>query len=80
MQKKIAPELIAGFVIEEVLRQYTHRFACEVDLHQRVHQVLSVAVEPKNLPHSIHKSIVHCRHRKSKKHTNVSLKRMKPMK
>lgn len=51
----------------EVLQQYTHGFACEVNLHQRVHQVLSVTVEPKNLPHSIHEGIVHCRHQESKK-------------
>lgn len=76
MQEKLAFECNAGFVIAEILGQYTHCFACEVDLHQRVYQVLPVAVEPKNLLHSIHESIIHCRHQKSKKYTNVSLKRI----
>lgn len=38
----------------------THCFASKVDFHQRIHQVLPVAVKPKNLPHPIHEGIVHC--------------------
>lgn len=76
---KLASELHVGVVIKEFLRCYTHCFACEVDLHQRVHQVLSVAVKPEDLPHSIHESIIHCRQQKSKKSTNVCLlRRLKP--
>lgn len=61
--------------MEEVLRQDTHGFAREVNLHQRVHQVLPVTVKPENLPHPIHERIVHCRHQKSEKTPNVSSKK-----
>ena len=43
----------------EVVSCRTHCFARKVDLHQRIHQVLPVAVEPENLPHPIHEGIVH---------------------
>lgn len=77
---KLASELHVVVVIKEFLRYYTHCFACEVDLHQRVHQVLSVAVKPEDLPHSVHESIIHCRQQKSKKSTNVCLlRRLKPL-
>ena len=39
----------------------THSFSSKVDLHQRIHQVLPVAVDPENLPHPVHEGIVHCR-------------------
>lgn len=39
---------------------HTHCFASEVDLHQRIHQVLPVAVKPQNLPHPVHEGVVHC--------------------
>lgn len=40
-----------------------HRFASKVNLHQRIHQILPVAIKAKNLPHPIHEGIVHFRQR-----------------
>lgn len=40
-----------------------HRFASKVNLHQGIHQILPVAIKPKNLPHPIHEGIVHFRQR-----------------
>lgn len=40
-----------------------YRFASKVNLHQRIHQILPVAIKPKNLPHPIHEGIVHFRQR-----------------
>lgn len=48
----------------EAVGRRSHRFASKVDLHQRIHQVLPVAVEPKDLPHPIHEGIVHCKQKR----------------
>lgn len=38
----------------------THRLACKADFHERINQVLLVALEAKDLLDIVHDSIIHC--------------------
>lgn len=57
----------------EVVGCHTHSFASEVDLNQRIHQVLPVAVKPKNLLHPVHEGVVHCRQKRERNYKSLNL-------
>lgn len=62
----------------EVVGCHSHSFASKVDLHQGIHQVLPVAVKPKNLPHPIHEGIIHCKQeRENIRNLSISLSKAK---